>query len=458
MLPAFLLLAALPAWIPARWHSIDPRSLDLLSGTPVNCVLLEEPLWNPAFLQEAGKRNIATLGVVHPGAELPQQARRAAGLQMNGVVLEGEIDPADAQQLRAALTGSGTKGIELPSLRGIRLGISIETSGPIVGTWQGVWPCIEIEYAGGTAAGPTSSPWVHTNTGFLRFLRAASDAPVWIGVSPRPHTAYPPERYLQAICDAALAGARWILEFDEDLRGRLLRGEPQAVQTWQRAARYLRYFEDHREWLDFRPFSRFGVVEDASTGALLAGGLLDMLASQRTTQRVIPTRRVSPEALRGIRVLLNVDPDSMSASQRRAIEDFVRAGGELVSPPAKWRFPPLSEQQVVLTRQQAGELQDLWELIYNATARKNFGARTFNTAGMLSSVLAAPDGKSLLVHLLNYTDFPVESITVQVLGTWKRARLYSPEAPPQELPVYPVKDGTGVDIERIAVLATIRLD
>ena len=106
----------------------------------------------------------------------------------------------------------------------------------------------------------------------------------------------------------------------------------------------------------------------------------------------------------------------------------------------------------------SNELQDLWEIVYNATVRKNFGARTFNTAGMLSSVLAAPDGKSVLVHLLNYTDFPVDSLTLQVLGNWKRARLYSPETPVKELPVYPVKDGTGVDLERISVLASIRLD
>ena len=70
----------------------------------------------------------------------------------------------------------------------------------------------------------------------------------------------------------------------------------------------------------------------------------------------------------------------------------------------------------------------------------------------------APDGKSFLIHLLNYADLPAEDVTVYVLGNWRRARLYRPEGAVMELPVYAVKEGTGVDISKISVLATLRLD
>jgi hypothetical protein len=63
-----------------------------------------------------------------------------------------------------------------------------------------------------------------------------------------------------------------------------------------------------------------------------------------------------------------------------------------------------------------------------------------------------------LIHLLNYADYPAEDVTVQALGSWRRARLYSPEGAVRELAVYPVKDGTSVDIDRIDVVATLRLD
>jgi len=60
--------------------------------------------------------------------------------------------------------------------------------------------------------------------------------------------------------------------------------------------------------------------------------------------------------------------------------------------------------------------------------------------------------------LLNYADYAAEDVTAQVVGKWRRARLYSPDAEVRELPVYPVKEGTGIDIDRIRVAATLRLD
>ena len=109
-------------------------------------------------------------------------------------------------------------------------------------------------------------------------------------------------------------------------------------------------------------------------------------------------------------------------------------------------------------RRQLDQIQPIWEATYDATARKNFEVRTFNTASVLFHLLATPDGGSLLVHLLNYADYAAEDVTAQVVGKWRRARLYSPDAEVRELPVYPVKEGTGIDIDRIRVAATLRLD
>ena len=87
--------------------------------------------------------------------------------------------------------------------------------------------------------------------------------------------------------------------------------------------------------------------------------------------------------------------------------------------------------------------------------RTNLGARLFNVSSMLSNLVGTPDGKRLALHLVNYTDFPVESITAHVLGTYTHARMYAPGAEPKELPVYKVEEGTGVDIDKVDVLATV---
>ncbi|MGZ9274583.1 MAG: hypothetical protein ACXW34_07560, partial [Nitrospira sp.] len=85
MLFAFLLLATSVAdWVPMRWSSADPKSLDLLNGTAINCILVEPPNWSDALIKEARSRSIAVLGVVRPGVD----ADGAAGL--DGIVLEGD--------------------------------------------------------------------------------------------------------------------------------------------------------------------------------------------------------------------------------------------------------------------------------------------------------------------------------------------------------------------------------
>ncbi|MEO7145060.1 MAG: hypothetical protein ABI165_16305 [Bryobacteraceae bacterium] len=451
---AFLALTAVSQWVPMRWHSTDPTSLELLAGTPVNCILLESNAWKPAFLSEAARRHFAVAGVIHPGPDAARQSTRALALKLAALVLDGDFDPSLASRLRSSAATSSTLLIQLAPRRGLPL----LSRDPILGTSQALWPGIEIEHGGKVMTGPTSTPWIDTNTGFLRFVRAAHDATVWVGVIPPAHQVLSADRYAQAIGDAALAGARWIVALDADLENRLLARQPTAVATWRGIARYLAYFENHPEWRGFRPASRLGVVEDTASGALLSAGLLDMLASLRVEARAIPTRRLSADQLQGVHLLLNIDAASLDAPQRQLLSGFALSGGVVLNPPADWRFPAAGPDRIVPNRQQANAIQSIWESIYNLTVRKNFCARTFNTSGVLSSVLESPGGSSVLVHLLNYTDFPDEQITVHVLGHWKRARLYRPGKKTLELPVYTVPDGTGVDIDKLTLLATLRMD
>jgi hypothetical protein len=103
-------------------------------------------------------------------------------------------------------------------------------------------------------------------------------------------------------------------------------------------------------------------------------------------------------------------------------------------------------------------LEGLWELIYQTTVRKNFGSRVFNVNGTLTRVMATADGSSMLVHLVNYTEFEkTDPVTVQVAGSWKRARLFSPGEPVRELEIYPVEGGTGIDIPRMNIAATVEV-
>src|SRR5690349_2669112 len=138
MLFALLLTLAVPSdWVPARWHWLETKTLELLSGSPVNCLLVE---WNEsqkpqatAFATAAAGRGIATLAVIHPGGDPAESAREAIGAKLTGVVLEGDFPEQAASRVKTALSGAPV--IELT----LRSRMPLGGKDPVIGTYQGVW-------------------------------------------------------------------------------------------------------------------------------------------------------------------------------------------------------------------------------------------------------------------------------------------------------------------------------
>jgi hypothetical protein len=77
---------------------------------------------------------------------------------------------------------------------------------------------------------------------------------------------------------------------------------------------------------------------------------------------------------------------------------------------------------------------------------------------MLSNLLATPDGKRVVLHLVNYSDYPAQDITVHVLGKFTKARMLAPEQPAADLAPYSIDEGTAIEIPKIATVAAILLE
>ena len=84
MISAVLTMAALSACVPARWGSARVESLELLRASPVNCLLVEEKHWQPAFVAAAHERGLTLLALVGSSS-----IERAEGLAFDGYVVEG---------------------------------------------------------------------------------------------------------------------------------------------------------------------------------------------------------------------------------------------------------------------------------------------------------------------------------------------------------------------------------
>lgn len=454
MLLALLLTASLADWVPARWISGDPNSLELLKATPINCLLLERDQWSAGLADKAKNQGVVTLGVVRPGPDPLEQARLALGNKLTGVVLEGDFPASVAAKVRDSMAASKMPVIEMLPRRSLRL----REAKDVAATYQGVWPGIQVQEGEATRAGPTGSPWINTNTGFLLFARASTDAPLWVANLPPRNRVFPVESYLHAICDAAVLGARWVVALDEDFGKRLLRRDGEALQDWKRLASHLQYFETHKEWRKLRHHGQLAVVQDADSGALLSGAILDMIAVKHIPLRVVPRSKLAGDTLRGASMVLNLEAELLEPQHKEILDSFTHAGNTLLTTPPELKPPVLQGDQITVDEKEVGRIEDLWKGMNSAITRANPGIRLFNVASMLSSLLAEPDGKRLVLHLVNYSGYPVENVTVRFPGSFRRARMLSPEGPERELEVYPSREDLTIEIDKVAVCATFILE
>src|SRR5215471_5208787 len=417
-----LLHAAIPQpadWVPARWPWADAQSLALLDGSPVNCLLLKSPA--PEFLAAAKARGVVVLAMRDEGGSL---------------ILEGEGLPTVRLTPRNRMT--------------------LDSADPIIGTIQGLWPGIAVEEEGAHKAGPTSSVWIDTNTGFLRAVRAWGTSTVWIANAPPEKTVITTARYLQAIADAAIIGARWVITLDSDLVARLARREEAALGTWTRMGALLSYFEAHPEWRSMREAGELAIVQDPAKGGLISGGILDMIATRHTPVRPVPRQKLSPDALAGAKMAVNSDGDGLDAEQKERLRAFAGKGNIILSGPPGWKDPSPAAGAITLDKAELERLADMFHDINSMIGRRNLGVRLFNVASMLSNYVAAADGKSAVVQLVNYADYPIDEVALHYLGDFSRATLITPEGAEKKLEVYKTEDGHGVDIARVVTCAAIR--
>lgn len=437
-------------WVPARWQWSDAESLELLDHSPINCLLLKN--YTADLMAGVADRGLVTLAVVTPGGDAVAETRKALAAKITGIVLEGDF-PADvAAGVREAAGAAPV--IELTSRSRMKLG----AGAAIIGTFQAVWPGVAVQEAGHSKSGPTGSTWIDTNTGFIRAVRAWGDAQLWIANEPPAETVITSQRYLQVIADAAASGARWVIAVDRDLAARMAKRDADAMRDWKRIGNMTAYFEHHAEWRGMHEFGQLAVVQDPAKGGLLSGGILDMIAVKHTPVRPIPREHLTPEALRGATMAVNVDADSLTQEQKEILRAFTRAGGTLLTGPPGWKDQSPKGDRITLDQAELDRLNDIWRDVNSMVGRRNLGVRLFNVSSMLSNVLVSGDGKTEVVHIVNYSDFPVENVTLHYLGNYKHATLITPEGLEKQLEIYQAEEGWGVDIDKVQVCVTIRLE
>jgi hypothetical protein len=434
---------ALPSperWVPVRWPSSSPATLALLESTPLNCLLVPDGDVSADFARAAHAKNLVVLAVLAPGAPLEARAKKALDFGLDGIVIEGQFAAAE----RKPLASLGKPVVSL----GLRGDIPLdENAPPVIGTFQGVWAGINPHEEGSAKAAPSGAPWIDTNAGFLRFVRASSDRSFWLSAAPPPNSVVTVQRYVQMICDAAMVGARWVITFEKDFQAKLFASDAKALRDFKRMAQVVSFLEDNRALSMLPSYGQLAVVEDVQNGALLSGSVLDMITVKHTPVRPVRSKQIKAELFADAKMAVNVDPQSLTAEQQQILRGFTRAGGTVLTAPPGWRMPEPRNDQVTLDAKDVEKLDQIWKEVNSMTGRRNLGARLFNVSSMLSNMTATPDGQKVVLYLVNYADYPVDTIAVHLLGKFKKATVYWPERKPKSAELYDNEDGSGLDID-----------
>jgi hypothetical protein len=452
-----------------RW--CDPRALELLAGSPVNCLVLtwadgsagDEPQQQALgpLIAAARRRGIALVGGVSGGADL----RRAAAA-------------AQAAGLSALAGEAGGAAPEIELLRFRKRGLGDRSPARFLGVTDLVWPGMKAPSEEGVdaATGPTGPPWLDSNAWYVRLARSVVGPKVlWLSFDPPDlGQAIPLASYVQAIADTEVYGARWMVSLDPHLRAGLLDRRAPALEAWAGINRCLAFFSRHRAWAGYEPVGNLGVVSDyAGMNEFLSFEVLNLLARQGSLYRVVEKASALGASLDELDAVLYVDEAPPRGELARKLYAYAEGGGTLITPPGweergvqdvdarhpRFRVFRYGRGRLAVARE---ELSDPYHLAGDAqllTSHRHDRLRVFNPGSAQFHHTASADGRTGVLHaiLFGWVD-PRMPTTVWFRRPWAHALAWTLTAE-EAAPVArtPVETGVEFHLPTVPIYCALEL-
>ena len=449
----------------ARWY--EPATLSLLEDSPANCLLVtfsapadavleaEQQRLVKAYAGAAHNRGLAVLGLVYAAGDPAGIGSDAARAGLDGLVLDGEFPPEFSVALRKS-TGS------MPVIEIATDAVLWRSKPASIVSVRGAVPSGRNLSEMGIRGAPSSEPWIESNIWLVRsFGLVSPSCTVWISSEIEKATAVD---YARAVADAAAAGGRWIVSFDDALRLKLRSRDPGALEVWRLTSSYLKFGELHAAWRALAPYGNVAIVLDLeSTKRDAANEYLNLVARRQVPYRLVARSGLNAAAVSKFRALVITELDPPSPAERKVLQEFAENGGLVIGGPSWGGAPktepfaeiPAGKGRVVVYRDPDPEAvaRDLKELLSD----DDLGIVPFNVPSVITFASGGGPEQPLLVQLVNYFDHPVEAITLRVAGQFKSARFETPEGAATELPLRNAEGTTEVTISKLSLWGAVSM-
>jgi hypothetical protein len=333
---------------------------------------------------------------------------------------------------------------------------------------KGEWPGIRLSRGNADAsAGPTGVPWVDSNGWAIRLSAALHPkSGVWIDAAPPQQTF--PSSYLTAIADCGAYGGRWIVTLDDALAQGAAKGNDNAVRSWTAISQATSYFAAHRAWTALQPAATLAVVSDFQGGnEFFNQELLNLLARAGQHCLVLPKDR--PLSLAGIRAAIYADTQPPAPAVRKALTDFVQAGGLLITTPV-WGDSPTKQTAhpryygwTVGKGRIARAIDppaDPYEMAQDAVvliSHRHDLIRFWNAGAYGSSYVVSPDRKQAVAHLLFYSNRGPDQASVRIAGPYRKVNASTVDTPDLKIETVAQKDAVEVHLPQVSQYVALEL-
>ena len=401
-----------PNWYPMRWPASwrVPAALDLLQGSPFNCLLIEAG----PVAEEARRRGLGVMPAPPDGVR----------------VVQGEWPGIHMASAHGAQASAGPTGVPWLDSNGWRVRLERATH-PGCPIW--------------IDAAPKKDSLVSPDA----FLTAFSDAAAFGG------------RWIVSLDERTAAGI-------QAGNARSL----EAWRRLAAAARFFDSHKSWADYAPMGLLGVLSDFSGAN--AFLAGETLNLLARANQQYQVIRKDAVSPDWWQGLRAVLYVDAQPPSAELRAQLEALVYDGRMLIAGPQWGRAPGTPAQDQEYPRYEVrlhgkgklaiakAEPDDPYVLAQDAVlllSHRYELLRFFNVGAAGSCLAAAPDGNGALLQMLFYASRGPRDASVWVAGRYTAARLWDLEnAASRPLEVRPVRGGVELHLPPLAQYAAVELE
>jgi len=426
---------------PMRWpkgpYWTQPAALDLIQGTPLDCLILP---WGASDTQAGQFQALLAAG--------KERGIAFAGLLGDGVNPSDAIPSARTAGLSALATAKPESVKGFPVIPWVsRSKVAGLPAGPVAAFTDNSWPSVKTTKRFGrdvADAGPTGVPWIDSNGWFVQMARTLlPERSVWISADPPGKQVISrPDAYILAASDAAFGGARWVVSLDDDFAGALASGDAKSLAAWKKVTRALAFFESHRDWQTYRSLGLVGVVSNFSgDNEFFSTEALNLIGRRQLPYRILEKSKMPANALEGLKAVVYADEDLPTPGVRQALLGFVRAGGLLVclkkcaalaaggttlsNEDPEFDVFQLGSGRVAVCTEDAVDPYLLANKTHMLLSRKNDLFHTYSAGACASLYTGTEDGRKALFQLLMFSSGANRNVSIEMSRPCRAARFWT---------------------------------